>query len=105
MNKHIPGIYLDTRDTILLMINNGIVGICNVKYEEKKIYTLFIKEKYQNKGIGKELINEAINLLKVTDPLLTIPKSVIYKYESIIKKLNWKLIEVLIIIMLKVVQN
>lgn len=43
MNKHIPGIYLNTRDTILLMINNDIVGICNVKYEEKKICTLFIK--------------------------------------------------------------
>ena len=93
MNKHIPGIYLDTRNTILLMINNDIVGICNVKYEEKKICTLFIKEEYQNKGMVKELINEAINLLKVTDPLITIPKSVIYKYESIIKKLNWKLIE------------
>lgn len=93
MNKHIPGIYLNTRDTILLMINNDIVGICNIKYEEKKICTLFIKEEYQNKGMVKELINEAINLLKVTDPLITIPKSVIYKYESIIKKLNWKLIE------------
>lgn len=87
MNKHIPGIYLDTRDTILLMINNDIVGICNIKYEEKKICTLFIKEEYQNKGMVKELINEAITLLKVTDPLITIPKSVIYKYESIIKKI------------------
>ena len=35
----------------------------------------------------KELINEAITLLKVTDPLLSILKSVIYKYESIIKNL------------------
>lgn len=41
MNKHIPGIYLDTRDTILLMINNDIVGICNIKYEEKK-YVLYL---------------------------------------------------------------
>lgn len=93
INKHIPGIYLGTRDAILLMINNDIVGICNIKYEENKICTLFIKEEYQNKGMVKELIEEAIILLKVTDPLLTIPKSVIYKYESIIKKYNWKLIQ------------
>ena len=93
MNKHIPGIYLDTRDTILLMINNDIVGICNIKYEEKKICTLFIKEEYQNKGIGKELVTKAIILLKVTDPLITIPKSIIYKYKNIIKEFNWKLVK------------
>lgn len=91
--KHIPGIYLGTRDTILLIINNDIVGICNIKYEENKICTLFIKEEYQNKGIGKELVNKAIDLLKVPNPLITIPKSIIYKYESIIKKFNWKLVK------------
>ena len=93
MNKHIPGIYLGTRDTILLIINNEIVGICNIKYEEKKICTLFIKEEYQNKGIGKELVTKAIILLKVTDPLITIPKSIIYKYKNIIKEFNWKLVK------------
>ena len=93
INKHISGIYLGTRDTILLIINDEIIGICNIKYEEKKICTLFVKEEYQNKGIAKKLIIKAISLLKVPDPLITIPKSVIYKYKNIIKEFNWNLIE------------
>lgn len=93
INKHIPGIYLGSRDTILLIINNDIVGICNIKYEENKICTLFVKEEYRNKGIGKELVIRAIDLLKSTDPLITVPKSIVYKYEKIIKKFNWKLVK------------
>ena len=35
IEKHIPGIYLGTRDTIIAVHNNKIVGVSNIKREKE----------------------------------------------------------------------
>lgn len=34
LEKHIPGIYLGTRDTIIAVDNNKIVGVSNIKRDK-----------------------------------------------------------------------
>ena len=41
--------------------------------DEKKICTLRVKENYQRKGIGSELIQKAFDFLETEKPLITVP--------------------------------
>lgn len=92
LNKHIPGIYLGTRDTIIAVDHNNIVGISNIKNDnEKKICTLYFRPEYRYKRIGKILVDKSIEALESRTPLITIPSSSIYEFKNIIRRYNWSL--------------
>ena len=51
--------------------------------DEKKICTLRVKENYQRKGIGSELIQKAFDFLETEKPLITVPKKSVEVFSRI----------------------
>lgn len=90
--KHVPGIYAGTRDTIIVVDNNNLVGVANIKNDcEKKLCTLYFRPEYRYRRVAKILVDQAINLLETTQPLITIPSTSISGFTRLIKRYNWQL--------------
>ncbi len=90
--KHIPGIYAGTRDTIIVVDQNNLVGVANIKNDrEKKLCTLYFRPEYRYRRVAKILVDQAINLLETTQPLITIPSTSISGFTRLIKRYNWQL--------------
>jgi hypothetical protein len=71
--------YPESREMFICLSNEknllSISGLMILKKtrEEKKICTLRVKENYQRKGIGSELIQKAFDFLETEKPLITVP--------------------------------
>lgn len=90
--KHVPGIYTGTRDTIIVVDKNHLVGVANIKNDrEKKLCTLYFRPEYRYKRVAKILVDQAISLLETTQPLITIPSTSISGFTRLIKRYNWEL--------------
>lgn len=61
---HIDDFYSSTEgeSIIVAVINNNVVGFASIWEPDKFIHNLFIKKEYRRFGIGKKLINEAVNI-------------------------------------------
>ena len=90
-NIQIIGVKNSNRDILFIENNNKIVSICSVKYSEKKICTLFTKEKFRRKGYASKLIDETIKILNTNKPLVTINENNLIYYQRFINKYNWEL--------------
>ncbi len=92
LEKHIPGIYLGTRDTIIAVHNNKIVGVSNIKRDkENKLCTVYFDPKYRKQKLGITLVDKSIELIGDSKPLITMPSSYIPQFKNIIKRYNWQL--------------
>ena len=92
IEKHIPGIYLDTRDTIIAVHNNKIVGVSNIKRDkENKLCTVYFDPKYRKQRLGITLVDKSIELIGDSKPLITMPSSYIPQFKNIIKRYDWQL--------------
>lgn len=79
----------ENRKTIYLKTNE-IIGVVNLKKEENKLCTIYLKEEYRNIGISNILLEEAFKYLDTTKPYLTCNKNNLKYLNNIIKKYNWK---------------
>lgn len=79
----------ENRKTIYLKTDE-IIGVVNLKKEENKLCTIYLKEEYRNKGISNILLEEAFKYLDTTKPYLTCNKNNLKYLNNIIKKYNWK---------------
>lgn len=79
----------ENRRTIYLKTNE-IIGVVNLKKEENKLCTIYLKEEYRNIGISNILLEEAFKYLDTTKPYLTCNKNNLKYLNNIIKKYNWK---------------
>lgn len=86
-NKHTKE---ENRKTIYIKNNNEIIGVVNLKKEENKLCTIYIKEEYRNQGISNILLEETFKYLGTTKPYLTCDKNNLKYLNKIIKKYNWK---------------
>ena len=87
INKHVPGIYLGTRDTIIAVHNNKIVGVSNIKREkENKLCTVYFDPKYRKQKLGLTLVDKSIELIGDSKPLITMPSSYLPQFKNIIKR-------------------
>lgn len=92
IKKHIPGIYLGTRDTIIAVHNNKIVGVSNIKRDkEDKLCTVYFDPKYRKQRLGIELVDKSIELIGNSKPLITMPSTYIPQFKNIIKRYDWQL--------------
>ena len=92
INKHIPGIYLGTRDTIIAVDNNKIIGVSNIKREkENKLCTVYFDPKYRKQKLGLTLVDKSIELIGDSKPLITMPSSYLPQFKNIIKRYDWQL--------------
>lgn len=58
---------------------------------EQKICTLYVKENFQNHGIGSLLIEKSLEWLETKYPLITIPQDKFEIFLPIINKYNWQI--------------
>ena len=95
--KYIPGIFSGEREIIGIYDSCKLVGLVILKKDEKeaKISTLFIDERYRNRGLASKLIKESFKFLNTDKPLISITEYKVDMFISIIKKYNWKLTQVL----------
>ena len=92
INKHVPGIYLGTRDTIIAVHNNKIIGVSNIKREkENKLCTVYFDPKYRKQKLGITLVDKSIELIGDSKPLITMPSSYLPQFKNIIKRYDWQL--------------
>ena len=92
IEKHIPGIYLGTRDTIIAVHNNKIAGVSNIKRDkENKLCTVYFDPKYRKQRLGITLVDKSIELIGDSKPLITMPSSYIPQFKNIIKRYDWQL--------------
>ena len=92
IEKHIPGIYLGTRDTIIAVNNNKIVGVSNIKRDkENKLCTVYFDPKYRRQKLGITLVDKSIELIGDSKPLITMPSSYLPQFKNIIKRYDWEL--------------
>lgn len=85
-NKHIKE---KNRKTIYIK-NNCLIGIINLKKEEKKICTIYVKDEYRRNGISDILLEEAFKYLGTMKPYITIHKDNLKYFKDIIKRYNWR---------------
>ena len=92
IEKHIPGIYLGTRDTIIAVHKNKIVGVSNIKRDkENKLCTVYFDPKYRKQKLGITLVDKSIELIGDSKPLITMPSSYLPQFKNIIKRYDWQL--------------
>ena len=92
IKKHIQGIYLGKRDTIIAVHNNKIVGVSNIKRDkENKLCTVYFEPKYRRQKLGLTLVDKSIELIGDSKPLITMPSSYIPQFKNIIKRYDWQL--------------
>jgi ribosomal protein S18 acetylase RimI-like enzyme len=92
-NKVIPDVLQDKRKILLEIRNNEIAGIAIIKNtsEEKKLCTLRVTSKYQNKGIGLKLFERAFEELNTSKPFLTVSEEKYKEFEKIFKYYGFEL--------------
>ncbi len=91
MEKHVPGIYIGDRNTIIAVHNKKVVGVANIKSSENKLCTLYFDPKYRRQGLGIKLVEKSSDDLKTSKPLITMPSSYIHDFKRIIKRYGWEL--------------
>ena len=98
-NKQLPAISSDERN-ILFVRNpenqNEIISMACLKKDnkERKICTLYVSDKYRGLGIGTSIIEESINWLGTTKPLITLADYKLEMFKPIIDKYDWELTEI-----------
>lgn len=94
-HRQIPGIFRSSRDVLFVRDNDKIIAVSCLKKapDEKKICTLYISKDYRGKHIGSSLIEESMNFLGTTRPLITFPDYEYKMFEPFIDKYNWNLTE------------
>ena len=89
--KQVTGLFEGTRDIIVAIKNNKVIGISNIKNTslEKKICTLSVDKRYRMKTIGSKLVDISLKLLNTKTPVITMSLCKLPEFSSIIKKNNW----------------
>ena len=92
-NKVIPDVLENKRKILLEIRNNEIAGIAIIKntMKEKKLCTLRVTDKYQNKGIGLKLFERAFEELNTSKPFLTVSEEKYKEFEKIFKYYGFEL--------------
>ena len=88
----IPGLIQKERSCLLARENGELIGCILLKKnaEEKKISTLFVHPDYRNKGVGKALLNMALNDLG-EGTLLSVSEENLPCMKSLLKEFNFSL--------------
>jgi len=87
------GIFSGQRTILLKKRNNQILGLSILKHtdEERKLCTLFVDKNFHGKGLGTELMEESLEILKCGHPIFTVSANRISEFQSLIKKFNFSL--------------
>lgn len=96
-NSVLPTILNGNSNIYFVYLNNELIGFFIIKneIEEKKIRTIYLMEKYRNKGFINKFFNFILNELKIKNPKFSVPEELIDIYLKIIKKFNFKITNII----------
>ena len=97
--KQLDGVLNGERNILFVrnsLKSNEIIAVASLQKSnnEKKICTLYVKDKYRKKGIGGRLIEESMEWLETNNPMITFPAYKLIMFNTLIQKYNWHLTEV-----------
>jgi hypothetical protein len=74
------------------MIDDQLAGVAILKksINEKKICSLYVLEKFGNRGIGELLFKKSFNILETSLPLLSISDLKYYQFKKLFKYFGFK---------------
>lgn len=91
-SKVVPQLHND-RSIILKLIKNEIAGISILKDNafEKKICTFRVLDKFQGIGIGTQLMEDSLTVLKTKSPIITVSETRLGQFNQLLSNFNFKL--------------
>lgn len=97
--KQLPGIYGTERNILFVRDpkdESKIISMACLKKdeEEQKICTLYVSDECRGLGVGTMLIEESMNWLENTKPLITLADYKLDMFLPLINKYGWELTEV-----------
>lgn len=104
--KYVPGIFDGTREILVAYHGKELAGVIILKKDiaicdpdnpsmarpvtERKISTLYVKPKFQNRGVASKLVSASFSWLGTTKPLLSIADYKIPQFEKMIRRYGWE---------------
>ena len=84
-NKVVPGVWLGTDKVLLTTLNGNFIGVAIIKNNpiEKKLRAVRVVDKYQNKGYGLAIIDNALKELGTDKPLCSVSETELHNYSRI----------------------
>ncbi|SHH35040.1 GNAT family N-acetyltransferase [Desulfosporosinus lacus] len=94
-NSVVNGLNLNSRSIVLKINGSNIMALAILKdtIEEKKICTLFVKNKFKGLGIGRDLMSQCLYTLDYPKPIITISANRMKEFKTLIKEFDFKLFE------------
>jgi len=92
--KVIPDLINFKRELIIERRKDNIVGVSIVKVEEKKLCTLRIIDKFQNRGIGLKIFEKSFEKLNTEKPFLTVSEEKLPEFKRIFNYYKFNLTSV-----------
>lgn len=92
-----PGLQADKRFILFYFVDDNVAAFALLKkeFDEKKICTFKVQEKYLKNGIGKTLLSKCLDILETEKPLITIPQEKLTDFENIIGYFNFELCQII----------
>ncbi|HEY8892598.1 MAG TPA: GNAT family N-acetyltransferase [Clostridium sp.] len=89
-NKVVPDIQYGRREIIINKTDGHISAVSILKKsEEKKICTFVVFPKYQNRGIGKEMLQKSMKFLDTKKPIITVSSENIDSFRHLLNEFNF----------------
>lgn len=94
--KVFNGIFDGSRTIILKKYYNDIIGLAILKNDEyeKKICTLRVVNRIKDKGLGTEILNQSLNILRTNIPIITVSSIYNHEYISLLRNYEFKLYKI-----------
>ncbi len=97
-SRKVVGEYVNESEIYTASLNNEVVGVCVLTVEsgaEIEVRNLAVIPEYQNKGIGRKLLNHAIEISKSRDlPLKICTANTSQKQVSLYKSVGFNVVNV-----------
>ena len=92
-DKVIPGLDDGTRNIVVMMKNDKVIGIANLKKteKEKKMSNLTVKSFLHHEKYWNEIVNKSLDWLETDQPVVIIAKKEIYKSIELMFERGWYL--------------
>lgn len=89
--KVVPGIKSGKREIVIKEINGEIAAVSILKNDvEKKICTFLVLPKYQEQGIGKEMLQISLDILNTDKPMITVSSNSINSFIRLLNNFNFE---------------
>lgn len=94
VRKIVPGVIAGSRDLLITCEGTKLAGVAILKDgEEKKICTLRVAVDCRRHGVGSGLLDAAINVLGMEQPMITVADSRLHEFEPLFRSSGFRRVQ------------